>query len=67
LSKAESRLRYKICTKTQHSTSKLLKRKSGSPTWIRTTVHGPIAVVDSITGAYIAPQVYWPTLPRSPR
>jgi len=28
---AESGLRYKICTKTQHSTSKLLKRKYGSP------------------------------------
>jgi hypothetical protein len=24
---------------------------TGSPPWIRTTVHGPIAVVDSITGA----------------
>ena len=30
---AEGGLRYKICTKTEHSTSKLLKRKYGSPAW----------------------------------
>ena len=38
--KAESGLRYKICTKTHHPTSKLLNLKVGSPAWIRTTIHG---------------------------
>src|SRR5437773_9610384 len=31
---------YKICTKRRCGISKLLKRKAGSPAWIRTTIHG---------------------------